>query len=151
MLAGVKMVHVPYKGSAPSLADLAGGHVDVVVSTLTSAVPLITSGKVRPIAVTSLERAAEWPQIPTMSESGLKGFHAEAWNGLSAPKGLPQAMIERINADVTKALLASDVADKLKREGATAKSMTPAQFSAFIRTEIEKWRKVVKFAGIETL
>ncbi|HEX2831252.1 MAG TPA: tripartite tricarboxylate transporter substrate binding protein [Burkholderiales bacterium] len=150
-MAGVKIVHVPYKGSAPSLADLAGGHVDIVVSTLTSAVPLITSGKVRPIAVTSLERSPEWPQIPTMGESGLKGFQAEGWNGVSAPARTPASVVEKINADVAKALLSPDVAEKFRREGAAPKRVTPPEFAAFIRAEIAKWGKVIKFAKVDPL
>jgi tripartite-type tricarboxylate transporter receptor subunit TctC len=150
-MAGVKMVHIPYRGSAPSLADLVGGHVDVVVSTLTSAVPLMKSGKVRPIAVTSLERAADWPQIPTMNESGLRGFQAEGWNGLSGPARMPRDIVDKINADVAKALLSADVAEKFKREGATPKRLTPAEFNAFIRSEIAKWAKVVKFAKVDPL
>jgi len=150
-MAGVKMVHIPYKGSAPSLADLVGGHVDVVVSTLTSAVPLLKGGRVRPIAVTSLERAAEWPQIPTMHESGLKGFEAEGWNGLSAPARTSRDIVEKINVDVAKALLSPDVTEKFKREGATPKRLSPAEFGAFIRSESAKWGKVVKFANVESL
>jgi len=150
-MAGVKMVHIPYKGSAPSLADLAGGHVDVVVSTLTSAVPLIKSGKVRPIAVTSLQRAAEWPQVPTMHESGLKGFQVDGWNGLSAPARTPKDIIDRINADVAKILQLPDVVEKFRNEGAAPKRTTPAEFGAFVRDEIAKWSKVVKFAKVESL
>jgi tripartite-type tricarboxylate transporter receptor subunit TctC len=150
-MAGVRMVHVPYKGSAPSLADLAGGHVDVVVSTLTSAVPLIKSGKVRPLAVTSLQRAPEWSQIPTMDESGLKGFQADAWNGLSAPARTPKQIVDRINADVAKVLQMPDVIDKFRNEGAVPKRVSPAEFAAFIRDEIAKWSKVIKFAKVEPL
>ncbi len=150
-MAGVRMVHIPYKGSAPSLADLVGGHVDVVVSTLTSAVPLIKSGKVRPIAVTSLERSAEWPQIPTMNESGLKGFQADAWNGLSAPARTPKEIIDKINADVAKVLQSADVIEKFKNEGAVPKRMTAAEFGVFVRDEIAKWSKVTKFAKVESL
>jgi tripartite-type tricarboxylate transporter receptor subunit TctC len=150
-MAGVKMVHVPYKGSAPSLADLAGGHVDVVVSTLTSAIPLMKGGKVRAIAVTGLQRSAEWPDIPTMHESGLKGFQAEGWNGLSAPARTAREIVDRINGDVAKALAAPDVAEKFRREGASPKRLTPAEFSAFIREEIVKWGKVIKFAKVESL
>jgi tripartite-type tricarboxylate transporter receptor subunit TctC len=108
-------------------------------------------GKVRPIAVTSLERAADWPQIPTMHESGLKGFQAEGWNGLSAPARTSRDIVDKINADVAKVLAAPDVAEKFKREGAAPKRLTPAEFSAFIRSEIAKWGKVIKFAKVEPL
>ncbi|MEA3152543.1 MAG: hypothetical protein QOK44_132 [Betaproteobacteria bacterium] len=150
-MAGVRIVHIPYKGSAPSLADLVGGHVDMVVSTLTSAVPLMKAGKVRPIAVTSLERSAEWPDVPTLNEAGLKGFQADGWNGLSAPARTPRDLIDRINGDVARVLQSPDVVDKFLREGAAPKRTTPAQFSAFVRDEIAKWSKVVKFAKVEPL
>jgi tripartite-type tricarboxylate transporter receptor subunit TctC len=151
VMAGVKIVHVPYKGSAPAMIDLVGGHVDLAVTTLTSAVPLIKAGKLRPLAVTSLQRSPEYPDIPTMDESGLKGFQAVAWNGLSAPARTPKDIIGKINADVAKALRSPDVIDKFRNEGAQPVNMTPAEFGAFIRDELAKWNKVVKFAKIESL
>ena len=151
VMAGVKIVHVPYKGSAPALIDLVGGHVDLVVSTLTSAVPLINSGKLRPLAVTSLKRASEYPNIPTMDESGVKGFQAVAWNGLSAPARTPKEIVNKISNDVATALRAPDVADKFRREGAEPSIMSAAEFSVFIRDEIVKWGKVARIAKIESL
>lgn len=149
-MAGTKIVHVPYKGSPPALIDLVGGHVDVAVTTLTSAVGLIKSGKVRPIAVTSLKRSASMPAIPTMDESGLKGFQADAWNGLSAPARTPREIVNKINGDVAKVLQAPDVIDRFRNEGADPAAMTPAEFGAFVRDEIAKWGKVVRLAGIRT-
>src|ERR1700687_447781 len=130
------MVHIPHKARAPSLADRVGGHVDMVVSTLTSAVPLMKAGKVRPIAVTSLERSAEWPEVPTLNEAGLKGFQADGWNGLSAPARTPRELIDRINGDVGRILQSPDVVDKLLREGAAPKRTTPAQFRGFVRDDV---------------
>lgn len=147
-MAGVRIVHVPYKGSPPALVDLVGGHVDLAVTTLTSAIGLIKSGKVRPIAVTSLKRSASMPGIPTMDESGLKGFQADAWNGLSAPARTSLEIINKVNADVARVLRASDVIDKFRNEGADPAAMTPDQFAAFVRAEIQKWGKVAKVAGI---
>ncbi len=151
VMAGVKIVHVPYKGSAPAMIDLVGGHVDLAVTTLTSAVPLIKAGKLRPLAVTSLQRSPQYADIPTMDESGLKGFQAVAWNGLSAPARTPKDIVNRINADVAKALQSPDVIEKFRNEGAQPVSMSPAEFAAFIRDELAKWNKVVTFAKIESL
>lgn len=151
VMAGVKIVHVPYKGSAPAMIDLVGGHVDLAVTTLTSAVQLIKAGKLRPLAVTSLQRSPEYPEIPTMDESGLKGFQAVAWNGLSAPAKTPRDIINKINADVARALRSPDVIDKFRNEGAQPVVMSATDFSTFIRDELAKWGRVVKFAKIESL
>lgn len=147
-MAGVKIVHVPYKGSPPVLVDLVGGHIDVAVTTLTSAISLLRSGKVRPMAVTGLTRSASNPEIPTMDESGLKGFQAVAWNGLSAPAGTPRAIIDKINADVARVLQLPEVVARFRNEGADPAPMTAVQFDAFVRNEIQKWGKVAKLAGI---
>src|SRR5690242_15467300 len=101
-MAGVKMVHIPYKGNAPALVDLVGGHVDVVFNGLTSAIPLIRGGKLRAIGMTSLARAGAMPDVPTLDEQGLKGFLAVAWNGLTAPARTPREIINKINADVLR-------------------------------------------------
>jgi tripartite-type tricarboxylate transporter receptor subunit TctC len=147
-MAGVKIVHVPYKGSPPVLIDLVGGHIDMAVTTLTSAISLIRSGKVRPMAVTSLKRSASMPQIPTMDESGLKGFEAVAWNGLSAPARTSREIVDKINADVARVLRLPDVIERFRNEGADPAPMTAAQFDAFVRNEIQKWGKVAQVAGI---
>jgi tripartite-type tricarboxylate transporter receptor subunit TctC len=149
VMAGVKIEHVPYKGSAPAMIDLVGGHVDLAVTTLTSAVPLLRAAKLRPLAVTSLQRSPEYPDIPTMDESGLAGFQAVAWNGLSAPARTPREIVNRISADVATALRASDVIDKFRTEGAQPRGMSPPEFGAFIRDELVKWGKVVAFARIK--
>ena len=151
VMAGVRIAHIPYKGSAPALIDLVGGHVDLVVSTLTSAVPLIKADKLRPLAVTSLRRSGEWSTIPTLDESGLKGFQAVAWNGLTAPARVPKDIVSRINADVARVLTLPDVIEKFKNEGAEPASMSAAEFGAFLREELAKWGKVVQFAKIESL
>jgi tripartite-type tricarboxylate transporter receptor subunit TctC len=151
VMAGVNIVHVPYKGNAPALNDLVGGHVDIVFNGLTSAVPLIKSGRLRPLAVTSLTRADALPDVPTLDELGLKGFQATAWNGLSAPAGTPKSVIARINADVVKVLHSPELVERLKAEGSDPVGNSPEQFTAFLREETAKWSKVIKFAGIEGL
>jgi tripartite-type tricarboxylate transporter receptor subunit TctC len=150
-MAGVKIVHVPYKGSPPALIDLVGGHVDLAVTTVPSALGLIHGGKARPLAVTSLKRSSSLPDVPTMDESGLKGFQADGWNGLSAPARTPKEVVNKINADVVRVLRMPDVLEKFRSEGAEPAAMTPEQFGAFFRNEIAKWGKVIKLAGVKPL
>jgi tripartite-type tricarboxylate transporter receptor subunit TctC len=151
VMAGVNIVHVPYKGNAPALNDLVGGHVDIVFNGLTSAVPLIKSGRLRPLAVTSLTRADALPDVPTLDELGLKGFQAAAWNGLSAPARTPKAVIDRINADVVKVLHSPELVERLKAEGSYPVGNSPEQFAVFLRDETAKWSKVIKFANVKGL
>jgi tripartite-type tricarboxylate transporter receptor subunit TctC len=150
-MAGVRMVHIPYKGNAPALADLVGGHVDVVFNGLTSAMPLIKSGRLRALAVTSLQRSAALADMPTLDELGLKGFQAVAWNGLTAPARTPKEIVGKLNGDVLKVVRSAELAERLKAEGSDPVGNSPAQYAAFLRDEIAKWRKVIKFAGIKGL
>jgi len=150
-MAGVRMVHVPYKGNAPALTDLVGGHVDLVFNGLTSALPLIKSGKLRPLGVTSLTRAGALPDAPTLDEQGLKGFQAVAWNGLNAPARTPKDIIAKLNADVLKVIRSPELVDKLKAEGSDPVGSSVERFAAFLRDEIEKWNKVIKLANIKGL
>ncbi len=146
-MAGVKMVHVPYKGNAPALTDLVGGHVDLIFNGLTSAYPLIKSNKLRALAVTSLQRSAVLPEMPTLDESGLKGFVAVAWNGLAGPAKLGAEPVERLASAVRKVLTNPEMRERLKSEGSDPVGSTPAEFSTFIRDEITKWAKVIKMSG----
>jgi tripartite-type tricarboxylate transporter receptor subunit TctC len=151
VMAGVRIVHVPYKGNAPALNDLVGGHVDIAFNGLTSAMALIKAGKLRPLAVTSLTRAGALPEIPTLDELGLKGFQAVGWNGLSVPARTPKALIGRINADVLKVLHSPELVERLKAEGSDPVGNSPEQFAAFLRDETAKWNKVIKIANIRGL
>jgi tripartite-type tricarboxylate transporter receptor subunit TctC len=151
VMAGVKIVHVPYKGNAPALNDLVGGHVDIVFNGLTSAVPLIKAGRLRPLAVTSLTRSSALPDIPTLDELGLKGFQAVAWNGLSAPARTPKDVIRRINADVLKVIRSPEFVERLTAEGSDAVGDSPEQFAAFLQEETARWNKLIKFANIKGL
>jgi tripartite-type tricarboxylate transporter receptor subunit TctC len=150
-MAGVKMVHIPYKGNAPALNDLVGRHVDVVFNGLTSAMPLIKAGKLRPLAVTSLARAGALPEIPTLDELGMKGFLAVGWNGLSAPARTPKEVIARINADVLKVIRSPELVERLKTEGSDPVGNSPEQFTAFLQEETARWSKVIRFANIQAL
>jgi len=146
-MAGVKMVHVPYKGNAPALTDLVGGHVDLVFNGLTSAYPLIKSGKLRPLAMTSLRRSAVLPDMPTLDESGLKGFEAVAWNGLAGPAKMPQEAVDRLSSAVRKVLTNPEMQERLRSEGSDPVGSTPAEFAKHLRDEIAKWAKVIKLSG----
>ena len=150
-MAGVKMVHIPYKGNAPALTDLVGGHVDLVFNGLTSAMPLIKSGKLRALAVTSIARAGSLPDMPTLDELGLKGFQAVAWNGLNAPGRTPKDIIGKINTDVLKVVRSPELVERLKAEGSDPVGNSPEQYSAFLRDEIAKWSKVIQFAKVKGL
>ena len=148
-MAGVKMVHIPYKGNAGALTDIVGGHLDVVYNGVTSAISLIRGGKLRVLAVTSLKRTAALPDVPTLDELGLKGFEAVAWNGLTAPAKTPRDVIMKINADVIKIINSPELKERLKAEGSDPVGSSPEQFAAFLRNEITKWAKVIKIAGVK--
>jgi len=148
-MAGVKVVHIPYKGNAPALIDLAGGHVDLIFNGLTSALPLIKSGKLRALAMTSLQRSAALPDVPTLDEAALKGFVAVAWNGLGAPANTPPEVIAKINTAVVGIVSSPELKERLKAEGSDPVGSTTAQYAAFLRDEIAKWAKVIKFARVK--
>ncbi len=148
-MAGVQLVHIPYKGNAPALIDLVGGHIDLIFNGVTSALPLIKGGKLRALAVTSLQRSSALPEMPTLDETALKGFEAVAWNGLSAPAHTPRDVIARINADVIRIVSLPELKERLKAEGSDPVGNTPEQYAAFLRAEVAKWAKVIKFAGVK--
>ncbi|MEK6593939.1 MAG: tripartite tricarboxylate transporter substrate binding protein [Pseudomonadota bacterium] len=150
-MAGTKIVHIPYKGNAPALADLVGGHLDIVFNGLTSAIALIRSGRLRALAVTSLNRAGALPDMPTLDESGLKGFQAVAWNGLTAPARTPRNVINRINADLIKVIKSPDLVEKLRSEGSDPVGSSVEDYQSFLRDEIIKWGKIIKSAGVKSL
>lgn len=147
-MAGVRMVHVPYKGNAPALTDLAGGHVDVVFNGLTSAITLIKAGRIRALAITSARRSDVLPDLPTVDEAGLRGFEAGAWNGLAGPARTPAEIVRRVQADVARTLASPELRERLRAEGSDPVGSSPEEFAKFIREEIDKWAKVVKFAKV---
>lgn len=148
--AGIDMVYVPYKGGAPALTDLLGGQIDLMFATMFNSVPHIKSGRVRGIAVTTARRMPLMPELPTIAESGVAGYESSSWAGLLAPAGTPAALIARLNADIRQVLLAPETREAITRDGAEAIGSTPEEFGALIRTEIEKWAKVIKAHGIKT-
>ena len=147
MMAGVKITHVPYKGSAPALVDVIAGNIQVIFSTLTPALPHIKSGRIKALAVTSLKRSELVPELPTVAEAGLKGFEVTGWYGVLAPAQTPRTLIDRLNSEIVKALQSPDVKQNLLAQGFEINPSSPQAFSAFIRMELAKWAKVVKFSG----
>ncbi|MEQ1776586.1 MAG: tripartite tricarboxylate transporter substrate binding protein [Burkholderiales bacterium] len=147
-LASVDMVHVPYKGSAPSRIDLLGGHVDIMFDVLRTALPFKESGRVRMLAVAALSRQSIAPDVPTMDELGYKGLEVLTWHALLAPAGFSKALVERIQSEIRRTLLAPAMKDKLARDGVDAIASTPAELDTFMRGDIEKWRKVIQTAKI---
>lgn len=147
-LTGVKYVHVPYKGSGPALVELMGGQVDLHFDQLSSATPYIKAGRMRALAVTTEKRAAIFPEIPTLDESGVKGFEASTFTGLVVPAGTPRAVVDRLNAAVVKLLARQSVRDRFTSFGAEAFSSTPEKLGDFIKQDFAKWTKVVKDANI---
>ena len=146
-MAGVDMVHVPYKGAVPALTDLVGGHLSMIFSSLPPALPLVNNGKLRGIAVTSLARSPISPSIPTVSESGLKGFEIVNWYGVFAPSGTPKNIISILNSEIVKIMTSPEVVKILSEQGAIPMSGTSEQFTIFIKDETSKWAKLVKYSG----
>jgi tripartite-type tricarboxylate transporter receptor subunit TctC len=141
-------LHVPYKGSGPAMAELIGGHVDALFVTMPYAFPHVRSGRIRALAVASLQRAAALPEVPTFDESGVRGFEAVSWNALVAPAGTPYDTIVRLNLGVAYAAHAPVVKERLGALGAEAASESPDRFAEYLRAEIAKWAKVATAAGI---
>lgn len=146
---GVKMLHVPYKGDAPSITDLMGGQIAIALPTALAGVPHIKSGKLRALAVTSQKRISSMPDVPTVNEAlGITGYEAVSWGGLMVPKGTPADVVAKMNVEVNKALKMPDIAEKLTGLGAEIVGGTPEAFDSFLRAELIKWKKVAEAAKI---
>jgi tripartite-type tricarboxylate transporter receptor subunit TctC len=148
LLAKVDMVHVPYKGGGPAVADLVSGQVMMTFGNLTTILPFASAGRVRALAVTSAKRSPAIPNLPTMAEAGVPGFEAATWNGLVAPAATPKEIVAKLNGDIVKVLNMPDTRAKLAGNGLEPIGDTPAAFSAHIANEIARWANVVKAAGI---
>lgn len=147
-MAGLKMIHVPYKGSAPGVVDLVAGHVTVMAPNILTALPHVKNGRLRGLGVTSAKRAAGVPNIPTIAEAGVPGYEAVQWYGVLAPTGTPRGIVARLHDEIARILHSPEARERLSADGAEPVGSTPEEFSAFIRAETEKWAKVVKDAGI---
>jgi tripartite-type tricarboxylate transporter receptor subunit TctC len=145
--AGIRLTHIPYKGAAQGATDVMSGQVQLYVSTVPTLLGHIRSGKMRPIAVTSLKRVSDLKDVPTISESGYKNFESIAWFGILGPTNLPKDIVLRLNADVNKALKDAELNQKLENQGASVFAGTPEQFAALIRDDIPRWGKLVKDSG----
>ncbi|MEY2781129.1 MAG: hypothetical protein RL307_833 [Pseudomonadota bacterium] len=145
---GIFMAHIPYRGSGPALLDLTAGNMHVMFDNLPSSMQLIKAGKLKALAVTSAQRSAAMPDLPTIEEAaGIKGFEASSWFGLLAPAGTPIDVVNRIQQEVAKSLVSPAIKEKLLAQGAIPSGMTPAQFVALIDAEHKKWAEVVKASG----
>ena len=148
MAAGIDMVHVPYKGAAPAVQAVAAGEVQVFCGNLPPTMGLIKAGKVRPLAVTTLARNRELPEVPTVAESGYPGFETVAWFGFFAPKGTPQAIVEKFAQEIAEVLRAPDIREALIAQGSDPVGSSPAQFRAYVEAEITKWTQVARRANV---
>ena len=146
-MAGVKMRHIPYKGSAPALTDVMGGQVSLFFDTMLSSMPHVKSGKLKALAVTSAARSPAAPDLPTVAESGLPGYEAIAWNGLLAPAGTPKAVIAKLSTELKKALELAEIRERFAAQGFAAAWSSPDAYAAFLDSEVDKWAKVVKLSG----
>ena len=146
-LAGMKMLHVPYKGGGQAIIDLLGGHVQVMFSGFTAAMPHIKGGKIRALAVTGARRSPALPDVPTIAEQGFPGVEATAWYGVLAPAKTPRPIVTRLHDETVKALKLPDVKERLDGLGFEIVGSTPEEFGAYIKSEIKKWEKVVKASG----
>ncbi len=145
--AGIDMLHVPFKGGGPMVADLLGGQIHIVIADQANLMPHVKAGKLRALAVGTLERSASYPDIPTIAESGFPGFEARAWQGIAGPANLPADIVTQLNAAFAKAMAFPEVHQRLLDGGLDPISGTPEDFAAFIRNEIDKWAKVAKDVG----
>ena len=143
------MLHIPYRGTAPSITDLIAGQVDATFTGAPAVIPHVRSGRLRALAVSSPARIAVLPDVPTVAESGYPGFEADQWYGLVAPAGTPADVVNRLNGIVNRALALPDVAHQLANEGAVPMSTTPAAFGDLIAREIPRWREVVKAGNVK--
>ncbi len=148
-MAKVDMVHIPYKGGAPALTDLLGGQIPLFVAVISTGVPPVKAGKAVALAVTGAKRSTALPDVPTVAETpGMKGYEASNWYGMVAPAGTPRAVIERLHKDVSVTLNSAEVRDALLARGIESAASTPEEFTAYIKSETEKWGKVIRAANL---
>lgn len=146
--AGIEMTHVPYRGAAPAFADVIPGRIDAMINFTSSSLPLVRQGQIRALAVTTAERLAVAPELPTMAEAGVPGVEVASWSAFLVPAKTPREVIEKIRADTVKALAEPAVKQKLEAGGVVIKGSTPAELAAFLDGELDKWGRVIKAANI---
>jgi tripartite-type tricarboxylate transporter receptor subunit TctC len=148
MMAGIKLNHIPYKGTGPALTDTMGGHTTLLFGSIAATMPIVKSGKLRPIAVTTAKRIPALPDVAAIDET-VKGYDVTNWHGLIGPKNLPRPIVDRVNGEVNKIVKQKDMEEKLQADGVSPAGGTPDQFMQIIRREIEQWRKVAAQAKVK--
>jgi len=146
-MAGVNIVHIPYKGSSGARTDILGGQVQMMFDAITTMAPNVEAGKVRALGTSGKARSSVLPNVPTISEAGVPGYEATIWLGIMAPKGTPRAVVDKLNAEITKVVNSPDVKSAWEKQGAVPMTMTPDEFGNYLRGDIEKWAKIVKISG----
>jgi len=146
-MAGVDMVHIPYKGTAPAMIDLLGGQISLMFDQIVTALPPVRQGKLRALGVTTLRRSPAAMEIPTIAESGVPGYDVATWHGLFAPAATPRDIVNRLSNETAKALQSKDIKEKFLAQGADPVANSPEQFTVYLKSELEKWAKVVKESG----
>ena len=149
LTAGIDLLHVPFRGAGPAIIDVAGGHTKAIMATVTTLAPHIKSGKLRPLGMSGKTRSRVMPDVPTIEEAGVPGYEAGNWIGIAAPAGTPPAIIARLNKEISQIQDSADFKSKLDADGADVVKFTPAEFSAFMEKELEKWGRVVREAKIK--
>ena len=149
VMTGVDMLHVPYKGAAPAIADILAGHVKLGFHNMPDIVPHLKTGALRAIAVTAARRAAALPEVPTIDQSGVPGYAAEVWFGVFAPAGTPRPVVERLHAAISEALTDSEIKGKLEALGNEASGLGPDAFAGYVKSEVARWADIVKKAGVK--
>ena len=145
--AGIKYVHIPYKGAAQALPDLLGGRIDLYAGSLETAMPHMKAGTIRALAITSLERASAAPDVPTVAESGYKGFEATTWFGILVAKGTPEPIVNRLTTEITKVLQLPDIKQRMAATGGLPVKTGPREFAALLKSDIQRWSRIVKESG----
>src|SRR4051812_1585640 len=146
-MAGVDIVHVPYKGSSGARTDILGGQVQMMFDAITTMAPNVRAGKLKALGTSGRQRSGVLPDVPTISEAGVPGYDAVIWLGIMAPSGTPKAIVERLNAEITRAVNSPEMKQAWQQQGAVPMSMSPEEFGRFLREDIEKWARVVKLSG----
>lgn len=145
--AGIDIVHVPYKGNAAALLDLSAGRVQMMFSNLLTSMPHVRAGKLRAIGISSPQRTPQAPELPTIAESGLRGFSAVPWYGVLGPAGMPRPIVDKLSSEIARGVAQPDIKERFVAQGIDMQTSTPEQFGALIKSEVVKWRKVVRDAG----
>jgi tripartite-type tricarboxylate transporter receptor subunit TctC len=147
-MAGIDLTHVPYKGTGPALTELLGGQVPVMFASTASVRPLVLAGKLRALGISTAKRSPAMPEVAPIAESGVPGFDNASWVGLVSPRGTPPAIIARLNAEIAAVIKGGDLREKLASQGFVPEASTPQQFAKHIRDELDRFRKLVKAAGL---